>query len=872
MLFATAIRMHNLGLQSLWFDEGWSAFAASQPSLLDAARADSTNPPLYYVLLNAATRFWGDSEFALRLFSTLVCLLVIALTYRLAAQLFGRSAGVLAALLAALSTLLWWASQEARMYTLLALLVMVCALAWHSLLRKPSTWAWLSLLSGEIGALYTHNTGPLIIIWLNLLTLAAWAGSRQTRRPDVRLWILGQIGVVAVYLPWLVTYFVRLPAANSAVTSAPQINTQLVADIWQAYLTGLWGLINQHTELMLLCGAAAVMSALLTPWQKPAARWLALHVIILTSGVVLGLMALENELHGRYFVMAAPLLVVLFAGGIARIPSAWLRAVAALPFILLLVIVMSYAQRPEYVRDDARAMAQYYAQTLSSTDTVLAWSYADRYELAYYWSRLGVTARRITLPEGADLDIIAPMLPNTGTVSLNIWYTQRADYRAMLPCILNHFGADVPQTHTAAGMTDVRFSGWSGQLPIIVPAAVVFGQAGSPVTRLAAHGQLPSTPAAQAVCIPLVIELLSPVGTQFKAAVIVHNPQGWEIARDDPIFATANQQTSEQMLLGKRLTAYALLRLPYGAPPGDYPVYLRIYDEQRTPSGYQPIVSDDIATAGRDVLLGIWHAQEGSRWEDTNRAPALPYEANLVVTDSLTLVAHDLAAQQSPRHGGEWLRMSLLWTGQGALPTLELQAEDGSWSVEIPPSHESASGVVLEWREVQVPVSAAQGMADLRIPGGHILTRVPVEVLPAQMTAPAVGQAVTAEFQGVGSLVGYTLDSLSVSRSETPTITLVWQAGAAPITADYTVFVQLLDSGGMVIAQSDSVPGEGMRATSGWRAGEFIVDSHWLTFNINAHPGAASIHIGLYDPSTNRRVALADGSDAFVIQETLIVR
>ncbi len=68
------------------------------------------------------------------------------------------------------------------------------------------------------------------------------------------------------------------------------------------------------------------------------------------------------------------------------------------------------AQNPAYQHDDARALVQFYADHLTAADSVIAWSYADRYDLAYYWDRLGVTAQRITLPEGADLDAVLPLL------------------------------------------------------------------------------------------------------------------------------------------------------------------------------------------------------------------------------------------------------------------------------------------------------------------------------------------------------------------------------------------------------------------------------------------------------------------------------
>ncbi|MDE0608848.1 MAG: glycosyltransferase family 39 protein [Anaerolineaceae bacterium] len=111
LLLAGALRIHQIDSQSLWFDEGWSAWAAIQPSLTEALLADTTNPPLYYLLLNVSARLLGDSEFTLRLPSLWLVLITIALTCCVARRIFGRRSAWLALWLAACSAPLWWAVQ-----------------------------------------------------------------------------------------------------------------------------------------------------------------------------------------------------------------------------------------------------------------------------------------------------------------------------------------------------------------------------------------------------------------------------------------------------------------------------------------------------------------------------------------------------------------------------------------------------------------------------------------------------------------------------------------------------------------------------------------------------------------------------------------
>ncbi|MCA9910812.1 MAG: glycosyltransferase family 39 protein, partial [Anaerolineae bacterium] len=726
LLMATAVRLFRIETQSIWFDEGWSAYAASQPSLLAAAQADLTNPPLYYMILHIAASLFGLSEFALRWVSTLFCLLTIVLVYHLTAGLFGRRAGGYAALPAACLPLLWWASQEARMYTLLAFLVTVCALAWHKLLRSPSRWAWSALLLAELALLYAHNTGPIAAIWLNVVTLIAWLSRRSLRRPDWRMWIVEQGIVGLAFAPWFVNYYLRLADANSAVTNAPVISLTFLANLWQAFFAGPWSLVNQNGVLIGLSALAFLVFLFLTPWRSANAGWLVLHAVLLTAGVVAGLILLGNEMHGRYLAMVAPLVVVPLGAGIAHVHWRWLRYIVITLFLALFVIVMALAQNPLYQHDDARSMVRYYAQTLTDADTVVAWSYADRYELAYYWDRLGVAAQRVTLPEGADAQAVLPLLPQEGRIARNIWYTQRADYRGMLACVLANDTVDLPETFTVSGMTSELYGDPGRDLPEMRQADVEFGIAGQSIAKLISYGEIgPGSPSA-ARCVPLTLVLDQPTLVPLKATLIVRNEFGWEIARADATFAQADQQTSDQRLSGYYLTAFPLLRLPYGTPPGDYQVLLRIYDES-LPSGYEPMVSRANITSGRDLVLATWRAQETPNWESTNRISDLPFHLDRAFGESARLIAHDLPSELPARRNGDTIAMTLLWDAKTPPPALTLRDTAGRWTMPVETTLARANGIVLDWREAHIPSDAPAGMAELILPDGMVLARQPIE-------------------------------------------------------------------------------------------------------------------------------------------------
>src|SRR5262249_1321105 len=150
------------------------------------------------------------------------------------------------------------------------------------------------------------------------------------------------------------------------------------------------------------------------------------------------------------------------------------------------------------------------------------------------------------------------------------------------------------------------------------------------------------------------------------------------------------------------LTAYALLRLPYGAPAGDYSLHIRVYDEQAQPSGYNLTINGQTHL---DLSIGFSRTS-GSNWAAINREPSIHYTQNIAVNDQLTLVATDDYASGTV-HSGDDFQITSLWKGKGDLPAFKLVDSEHNWSVDIPaPTYENRDDVILDWRPVHIPDEA----------------------------------------------------------------------------------------------------------------------------------------------------------------------
>ena len=137
-LLGGGLRIFQIANKGLWLDEAFSVWLGWQPlgQMWGWLLRIDQHPPLYYTLLH----FWmylGDSAGTVRLLSALLGTLTIPVIYCLSRRLLGSSAGLLAALILAVSPFHVRFAQETRMYTLLTFNASLAMLALVYLLTDP---------------------------------------------------------------------------------------------------------------------------------------------------------------------------------------------------------------------------------------------------------------------------------------------------------------------------------------------------------------------------------------------------------------------------------------------------------------------------------------------------------------------------------------------------------------------------------------------------------------------------------------------------------------------------------------------------------------------------------------------------------------
>ena len=152
---------------------------------------------------------------------------------------------------------------------------------------------------------------------------------------------------------------------------------------------------------------------------------------------------------------------------------------------------------------------------------------------------------------------------------------------------------------------------------------------------------------------------------------------------------------------------------------------------------------------------------------------------------------------------------------------------------------------------------------------GNHLRLGPIKVHGRPMPAPAVENHLPASFADQIDLLGYSLSDNRLVPGESHDLTLFWSPRGRP-SRDYTVFVHLLDSQGLIQGQADSPPRAGRYPTSVWDSGEVIADLHTFSLRPDLPDGEYRLRIGLYDPETGKRVEMVDENGQMVDEPVII--
>jgi 4-amino-4-deoxy-L-arabinose transferase-like glycosyltransferase len=210
------MRLPGLGSRALWYDEAFSIlFAREGPSAMwygtltpvEGAAAD-VHPLLYYSMLWLWMKVFGQSALAVRSLSVLISIGVLIVLVALGRAMFNPSIGLLSGLIYAFSPFQIHYGQEARMYVLMTLFLLLGTLSLYQAVREGSRRSTVVFAVSAALAMYCHILAFFYLVPLAFLFLIMY----RSREALLRV-IQGSLLAIILYLPWLI----QLPGQISKV-------------------------------------------------------------------------------------------------------------------------------------------------------------------------------------------------------------------------------------------------------------------------------------------------------------------------------------------------------------------------------------------------------------------------------------------------------------------------------------------------------------------------------------------------------------------------------------------------------------------------------------------------------------------------------
>jgi tetratricopeptide (TPR) repeat protein len=165
---AAALRLYRLGAKGLWADEIFTAIFASADNDLAAVAQQPLSapipaPPLWFFITHFFIKALGNGETAVRLPSVIAGILGIVASYKVGETLFGRTIGLISALLLAVSPFHLRYSQEGRCYASVVLFSLLSLYFLHRGVNSDEKKWWIGFTISTLVNLYTHLTAFLVL-------------------------------------------------------------------------------------------------------------------------------------------------------------------------------------------------------------------------------------------------------------------------------------------------------------------------------------------------------------------------------------------------------------------------------------------------------------------------------------------------------------------------------------------------------------------------------------------------------------------------------------------------------------------------------------------------------------------------------------
>ncbi len=368
---------------SFWMDEGLSVGISSHAlTAIPGVLRQDGSPPLYYLLLHEWMDAFGRSETAVHWLSLTASLLTIPAAMWAGWSLWSKRAGYLGAVLCALMPFLTAYGEEARMYSLMALLALLTSAFYlHAFVYRrrgylPAFAVGLALM------VYTHSWGIFFGVGAFLaLGLLWWLAAREQRRALLIDGLLGFGAAVVLYLPWVPTLLYQTAHTGAPWANKPRfgVPVQIARDVLGGFGPAVAVVLVAGFGIATLLNAKRARDD-----RERLSVWVLLAIPLVTLGLAWLLSQISPAWASRYFAAIVGPLVLLLALGLTRAGKLGLVALA-----LACVFWVKPTQYVDGYKSDVRDIGAEVGAQMKPGDLVLV-GQPEQTPLVWYYMPAGL--------------------------------------------------------------------------------------------------------------------------------------------------------------------------------------------------------------------------------------------------------------------------------------------------------------------------------------------------------------------------------------------------------------------------------------------------------------------------------------------------
>jgi hypothetical protein len=537
--------------------------------------------------------------FAMRFMSVVAGVAGVALIYRLGTLAAGPGAGVMAALLGALSPFWLAESQETRMYTVAFGWLLLAAVAfWQAERGQGHARRWRNVfVAASAAALLTHYNAVFVLAaWYLWWLAAALIGPR--RAAALRTWFWCGLAMALLVLPVAPIALRQIPGYANPNLDVPSVADYLRQN-WQAYLGGYafdaaWA--GGRGALWLWASALVGLGgALLAVWQgrsRPALITF-LWTWLVGSLALYYLAVLDRgAFNVRYSSFVTPALYALLGIGVAAWGRVW-QPLALIAAVLLLALwpqaVRADLFDARFAREDVSGLTRWLAAQAGPDDLILV---DQKYPFGFYYDRYAIDPAQT--PVGAEAAPARYLFVDINTVDQRLsawaadakrifwvqWFESDTDPRRAVAFLLDQAG-------TRAGEQEFRgysVDWWELSPPnqFVLAAGLAPFEAQFPPAVQVVELAVPHAPIVAGATVPVVIRWQrvpgGAVARPLKARVALYAADGARLAQADERLLNDRHLLPAEWSQGDRPLNVYLLETEADWPPGEYTLGLLVYD------------------------------------------------------------------------------------------------------------------------------------------------------------------------------------------------------------------------------------------------------------------------------------------------------